>query len=209
MNANTPAPALAAALLLSMLPACFSSPSVTYHTLGVLGPATRVASPACATSLGVGPVSLPDLLSHRGVVSRADDFTVELSATHEWGGRLADELLRALTAGLRRRLPGADVRALPWEASQTPRLQAAVTLERFDGTPGGQAVLRGTWVIQDPGDGRARARGAVALTRPVGGSGARALVQAQSLLVADLADKIVAALGEMCRGGSASQAPAP
>ena len=195
-------------LPLAVLSAC-RGPAVTYHTLGVTGPPKNWAAPPCAASLGVGPLSLPDLLSHRGVIIRTDDFTVEVSPTHEWGGRLGDELLRTLTANLRLRLPGADVQALPWEAAQAPRLQVVVSLERFDGALGGAAVLRGTWVVQDPQSGRALTRGAATLRRAARGKGTRALVEAQSRLVADLADKIVAALGETCRGSGAGLVPSP
>lgn len=186
-------------LALASLSACSGSPAVTYHTLGISRPDVRGGTISCTLSVGVGPVALPDLLSRRGVVTRTDDFTVEVSQTHEWGGRLQDEVSRALTANLRLRLPGADVRALPWEAAQTPQVQVVVALERFDGAPGGRADLRGTWVVQDPRDGRALARGAVALHRFVGG-GPRALVQAQSLLLADLSDRLVAGLAVVCGG---------
>jgi uncharacterized lipoprotein YmbA len=120
---------------------------------------------------------------------------VELSPTHEWGGgKLGDELLRALTRYLRLRLPGMRVVPVPWETAQEPEVQLALAVDRFDGTPGGEAVLRGTWTLQNPADGSAVAAKPFALTQKVDGGDVGDLVRAETQLVARLGDQVVVAL---------------
>lgn len=181
-------------LLAAVLVACFgSSPKMTFHTLGV----DVTAAPRAVSrfkSLGVGPITLPALLEQSGVVLRKDNYTVELSSTHEWGGKLADELLRALTRYLQLRLPGVQVISVPWETAQAPQIQLALSLDRFDGSPGGQAVLMGTWILQNPEDGRSIAVNQVSLKEKVEGDSVHALVEAQAKLVVRLGERVVRGL---------------
>jgi uncharacterized lipoprotein YmbA len=180
-------------LALFALPvACSGSPKTTFHTLGVeRHVATAPGTVSRFKSVGVGPIMLPALLEQPGVVLRKDDYTVELSPTHEWGGKLEDELLRALTRVLRLRLPGVRVVSVPWETAQAPEIQLALSVDRFDGSPGGEAVLQGTWTLQDPADGRSVAVHQVALKQKVEGNDVRDLVQAQAGLVARLGEQVV------------------
>jgi len=178
----------------AVLVACFgSSPKTTFHTLGV----EVTAAPRAVSrfkSLGVGPITLPALLEQSGLVLRKDNYTVELSSTHEWGGKLEDELLRALTRYLQLRLPGVQVMSVPWETAQAPQIQLALSLDRFDGSLGGQAVLMGTWILQNPKDGRSIAVNPVSLKEKVVGDGVRAVVEAQAKLVVRLGERVVRGL---------------
>ena len=185
--------ALCAVLFAALLVACFGSPKTTFHTLGVeVTTAPRAVSRF--KSLGVGPITLPALLEQSGVVLRKDNYTVELSSTHEWGGKLEDELLRALTRYLQLRLPGVRVMSVPWETAQAPQIQLALSLDRFDGSLGGQAVLMGTWILQNPEDGRSIAVNPVSLKEKVVGDGVRAVVEAQARLVVRLGERVVRGL---------------
>ena len=178
-----------------LLTACSSTPT-TYHSLaadtaGVQ--ADRTVSQRIA-SLGVGDVKLPTLLDREGMVLRQNATNLSVSDTHLWGGQLEDEFLAALTQQLQARLPQTRVQTIPWELSQTPQYQVALKIDQFDGVPNGNAVLRGTWQLQQAKDGKLIAAYPIALQRAVTGKTVDAVVQAQSQLVADLAEQVVAAL---------------
>jgi uncharacterized lipoprotein YmbA len=171
---------------------CSSSPTL-YHTLAVDAANVPVATAVSAriSSLGVGPLSLPTLLDREGMVLRKDPQTVEVSDTHQWGGQLQDEFLRSLAQQLRLRLPATRVQIIPWELNQTPRYQVAVTVDQFDGVPGQRAVLRGSWQLQQAGNGKIISNTPINVARNAVGHDITGVVSAQSSLVADLAQQIV------------------
>ncbi|OQX12129.1 MAG: hypothetical protein BWK73_15720 [Thiothrix lacustris] len=176
--------------LLVLLSACSSTPT-QYHTLSTaLGSPVVPVVTASINSVGVGPVTLPTLLDREGMVIRKDATTLEVSDTHLWGGQLEDEFLRTLTQQLQSRLPATRVQSVPWELSQTPQYQVVVKLDQFDGTPGGQAWLRGVWQLQAGADGKIISTAPVMLSRQTPEVGVTGLVKAQSNLLADLADQI-------------------
>lgn len=182
-------------LLAVWLAACSSTPT-TYHSLAVNTAAVQasLAVSQRIASLGVGDVKLPTLLDREGMVLRQNATNLSVSDTHLWGGQLEDEFLAALTQQLQARLPQTRVQTIPWELSQTPQYQIALKIDQFDGVPNGNAVLRGTWQLQQAKDGKWLATYPIALQRAVTGKTVDAIVQAQSQLVADLAEQVVAAL---------------
>lgn len=178
------------------LAAACSNPPTRYYTLAgnsspkptpALLPALSLRIP----SLGVGPVKLPSLLDRNGIVLRQDAHTVTVSDTHLWGGQLEDELLAALARTLQARLPASDVRTVPWEPAQTPLYQITLEVDQFDGTPGHQATLRGTWQLQDGRTAKLLRRANFNLARPVPHNTVAGLVAVQSELVTDLAQHII------------------
>lgn len=175
-----------------LLSACSSEPTV-YHTLSA-APPVRPNVSSHIRSLGVGPIKLPDLLDREGMVIRRNATSAEVSDTHLWGGQLEDEFLAALTQHLQAGLPNTQVLEIPWEVSQTPKYQVVVRLDQFDGTPGQQATLRGLWQLQMGSDGRILYSRPVNLQRKPNSQGVNGLVEAQSLLVADLANQILRGL---------------
>lgn len=181
--------------LCGLLAACSGSTKTVYHTLAAADVAVKVAKPAVAVpSLGVGPVKVPTLLDRRGVVLRKDQYTVEVSELHEWGGELEDEFLTTLAQHLQLRLPDTQVRLVPWELEQTPLYQVTVTVLQFDGMPAGKARLRGRWQLQLAKTGKGVRSSLFDLERPVGADSVDAIVRAQSQLLNELADQMVVGL---------------
>lgn len=173
-----------------ILSACSSAPT-QYHTLSIPSDNVRVVTMVKPIkSVGVGPVTLPTLLDREGMVIRKDATTLEISDTHLWGGQLEDEFLRALAQQLQARLPATRIQTVPWEINQTPQYQVTVKLDQFDGIPGGKVWLRGVWQLQAGRDGEILTSYPMNLTRQTAMAGVTGLVNAQSELLADLADQI-------------------
>ncbi len=186
-------------LVLLFLSACSASKPTLFHTLGSVNAAIQpdLALSKRIPSLGVGPIKLPSLLDREGLVLRRSDFTLNISDKHQWGGQLKDEFMIALTQHLQRRLPKTHIRAIPWELEQTPLYQIVVNVSRFDAMPAKVASLQGDWRIEQAKDGKIVSTGLFDLERPVKGEAISLMVQAQSLLLSDLADQLIAQLASI------------
>lgn len=178
------------------LTACLgASPKISYHTLGAVaaGEVAEIKLKRPVRSLGIGPVYVPTLLDRQGVVLRKDRYTVEVAEFHEWGGELEDEFLGALAQRLQERLPAATaVLTVPWELEQTPQYQVTVHVAQFDGIPGKQAVLKGRWQLQQAKSGKGIRSAKFNFQRGPADDSVAGLVKAQSQLVDDLAQDILA-----------------
>ena len=178
--------------LLALLTACSGSTSTVYHTLSSTStPVKSVKLSKPVPSLGVGPVYLPNLLDRQGVVLRKNEYSLEISELHEWGGELEDEFTGTLVQHLQMRLPESQVRTVPWELEQTPLYQVTVRVAQFDGMPAGKARLRGRWQLQLAKTGKGVRASLFNLERQVGDESVEAIVRAQSHLLSELADHIV------------------
>ncbi len=183
---------LTACGLMALLAACSGSPPVVYHTLSATtAPASVVKLSGGVPSLGVGPVHVPTLLDRQGVVLRKDDYSVEVSELHQWGGELEDEFTGTLAEHLQMRLPETQVRTVPWELEQTPLYQVTITVAQFDGMPAGKARLRGRWQLQHAKTGKGVRASRFNLERQVKDESVESIVRAQSHLLGELAEHIV------------------
>lgn len=180
------------------LVACSGSAPTRFHTLSSADSAVT-PQPELAKrliSLGVGPVKLPSLLDRQGLVLRRSDVSLDVSEQHQWGGLLKEEFLNALAQRLKARLPGVRLLTVPWELEQTPRYQIAINIERFDGTPGEQAVLAGSWRLEQAEDGKILQTQDFRFSEVIGGEAIHLMVQAQSRLLSQLADAMVKQLAQ-------------
>lgn len=190
---------LIASVFLSLsLVACSGSAPTRFHTLGTVDESVipQLELAKRLSSLGVGPLKLPSLLDRQGLVLRRSDVSLDVSEQHQWGGLLKDEFLSALTQRLKARLPGARVLTVPWELEQTPRYQISVNISRFDGAPEGQAVLAGTWRLEQGEDGKILQTQDFRLSEAVSSETMSSMVQAQSRLLSQLADAMVKQLAQ-------------
>lgn len=195
MRINRMARVVVVLALLTLLAACSGSPSTIYHTLSSSTvPAKSVKLSKPIPSLGVGPVQVPSLLDRQGVVLRKDEYSVEVSKLHEWGGELEDEFTSTLAQHLQMRLPDSQVRTVPWELEQTPVYQVTITVAQFDGIPAGKARLRGRWQLQRAKTGKGVHASLFDLEHQVADESVEAIVRAQSRLLSELADHIIEGL---------------
>lgn len=166
---------------------------VVYHTLSTsmtMGTVDEATS-ARVKSIGIGPLKLPSLLDRKGYVIREDDNTVQVRELHEWGGELQDEFLTTLTQQIQNRLPRTRVQRIPWEITQTPQYQVSLVVTQFDGQAGKEAVLLGTWQLQQASDGRIIATYPFQFRTKVVGKTTNDIVKVQTQLVERLAQTIV------------------
>lgn len=190
-------PALAGLLLFQLAGCGKPSPAVTYYNLVPKEPAALTSSPTPSASLavGVGPVSFPESLERAQMAVRIDEQRLKFSEFHRWSGSLAEDFAKVFLEDLSASLPGtARLAIYPWGQYFQPTHRVTIDVRRFDGTPGGEAVLEARWTVSD-GEGKILFGSRKSVIRtPTTGNGFLNLVTAQSESVAELAREIALVL---------------
>lgn len=142
----------------------------------------------------MGPVLIPDYIDRPEIVFQSSPNKFEIPANERWAGSIKKTFTSVLATNLSRKLSLADTRAYPWPPSAFLSHSVTVDVEQFHAQTGGDAILVATWRLYDEAEKRLATQGHVSLSRPLTADGYEAIVQAESLLLADLADRIAAEL---------------
>lgn len=145
---------LSAALLLSLLAACSSSPPLQFFQLRADPPADAAATPALPAATGrwqIGPIQLPEYLDRDSLLLPVGRAGLRALSGQRWAEPLRDALPRVLRMDLAR-LRGADlVWGIPTPAGVGIARQLRVEVQQFDATEDGSAVvLQARWWLLDP-----------------------------------------------------------
>ncbi len=182
---------------IALLTACVGKPSrpSNFYVLSVT-PATALpgVAPGKAPAVGLGPVTLPELLDRPQIVTRSTANRVELAEYHRWGGELEQELVRTLAQNLMQRLATDRISFYPWPAGPAPDYQVSVQVFRFDGAPGERAVLDGVWRLNDGRRGCEQQVRRFHIEQTSEGSEYAGLIAAMSRSLGLLSDEIAAAV---------------
>lgn len=186
-------------LLLALLAGgCGARQPVTYFNLTPIAAERQEAKGGDTTdplSIGVGPVTLPDSLSRAQIASRLDSQRLRYDDFHRWSSPLADDFAEVLLEDLAAQLPTRTTVALfPWGGYFQPTHRVVVQVSLFDGTLGGEVVLKARWTLTDGSAKETMASRHSVITVKVEGEGYEGLVTAQSQAVADLSREIATAL---------------
>jgi uncharacterized protein len=110
---------------------------------------TTSAQSASHLAVGLGPVKLPDYLTHSEVVTRAEPNRLELSATDRWAEPLDESFRRVLARNLSTLLGTDQVMPFPWDPSVALDYKIEVTVEHFERDGSGGTQLAASWIIRD------------------------------------------------------------
>jgi uncharacterized lipoprotein YmbA len=172
-----------------LLAGCIGNPTKPseFYVLGTYpGTPVNAALAQDAVSIGLGPLSLPEIYDRPQIVTRGEANRITLAEFDRWGGDLDKELARALAANLMTRLNTDRVVPFPWSRRYDPDFQVTVRLFRFDGVLGSNAALEGIWRILDAHKGCELVADRFSITEETDGPGYPALVSAMSRAVAAL-----------------------
>ncbi len=176
-----------------LLAGCLGNPSKPseFYVLST-HPGTPVNSTLAedAVSLGLGPLTLPEIYDRPQIVTRSEDNRITLEEFHRWGGDLNKDLGRALAGNLMSRLNTDRIVPYPWSRRYDPDFQVTVRLFRFDGVLGENASLEGIWRVLDTNKGCELAANRFTFVEETDGPGYPALVSAMSRAVAALSQDI-------------------
>ncbi len=156
-------------------------------------PGTPVSSRASSTeplSVGLGPVTLPDIFDRPQIVTRPQSNRLEMAEFDRWGGDLNRDLSRVLAQDLMSRLNTDSILLHPWSSRSNPDFQVAVQVFSFDGDVGKVAKLEGIWRLMDGTKGCELAAHHFSINETPTGSGYPEFVSAMSRTVANLSQEI-------------------
>lgn len=180
----------------AMLAACGTPPSRFYHLNAAAPDAAQPRSgEGQRRVIGLDGVEIPGYLDRPELVLRAPGNRLVVMEFDRWGGPIDEMVTRTLLRNLEADLPGAEVVGLPLQRDFPLSQVVEVTLDRFDATEGGPAVLEARWRVFDQGGDRLRRLGHTAVQEPVAeAADPGAVADALSRTLARLAQDIASAL---------------
>jgi hypothetical protein len=87
-------------------------------------------------------------------------------------------------------LPGTEILKFPWPVTIPVTYQVTMDVTQFDGTPGGDVILKARWGVLGEDGKRVLANKQSELNEPVGGDTITEMVSAQSRLLEKLCREI-------------------
>lgn len=156
-----------------------------------------VALPVAVTTVGVGPVRMPDALDRPQIVTRSSRYRLGISEFDRWGGSLRDTFPRTLAENLSEMLSPVPVAVLPWSGMPRPSHRVVMDVRRFDGEWGGRLVLVVNWAILNSRAGDPLLTRRSRIEEKIASDTFSDYVAAQSRAVAALSREIAAALAAL------------
>ena len=167
------------------IPLIGPSTEVHYYVLDAPVPTHGTMRSSC---IGVLPVSLPGYLSRPQLVVRErDSVNISIRDFDRWG----EELSRGVSRVLCNALSAQGFSAVPLRTGTQVDSKLMLDIRRFDGPLEGDVVLDAVWTLQK--NKTVLASGHFVTTRPSGRT-LKSMVEAQSLLIQDLAKDIACSL---------------
>jgi uncharacterized protein len=183
-----------AAALLLMVAGCSQSAPTEFYTLsGMQLPPSGLSAPR--TTVGVGPVTLPDYLDRPQIVTRASGNRVILASFHSWIEPVNGMFTRVLVQNLSTLLASDNVVSLPQRRPMALDYQVEVDVSRFDADSAGRAVLDARWRVFGKGGEQLIEDGRSTMVEPaVDPQDYEAIVASMSKALADLSSAIASVI---------------
>ncbi|WP_206999183.1 PqiC family protein [Trinickia mobilis] len=193
------------------LAACSSPPS-RFYTLGAGGAPVGASAPAAASPapanpallIEVPPIDVPSQVARNQIVVRSNGSQVDVLEQERWASLPGDEIRRALSGDLTRRLGTIDVSGSPYPGG-VPVYRISVNVQRFESWPGSQAVLEAVWSVRAVGT-RSVLTCRTLAAEPVG-PGIDALVDGHRRAVDQMSDEIATGVRALATARPARETP--
>jgi uncharacterized protein len=183
-------------ICLLLLVGCATSPPSRYYVLSPLAEGKALSGDGC-TSVGIGPINLPEYVNRMQVVTRATADELLGSQFELWAEPLSESVPRIIAENLSRLLCTKEIVLYPWASSKAPDYRVEMEIVRIDGALGGTVSLEAWWRVSNGGDRKTLIARKASYQEPTTGGDYKALVQAQSRALAALSRDIAAALKEL------------
>jgi uncharacterized lipoprotein YmbA len=127
-----------------------TSPRSNYYLLsGVKNDATIdiVETIKGGLILGIGPISLPEYVDRRQVVTRTSQNEITFSEFQRWAEPLLNNFSRVFKENLALLVKTDDIFMYPWPHNMALEYIITADVIRFDAVPGDKAVLEVRWLL--------------------------------------------------------------
>jgi hypothetical protein len=179
------------ASLMMCLAGCGSSPKTHFYVLNAEHvSASLLDKKAKAVGVGVWSVNLPKLLNRPEIVTRSDQYTIELADFHQWAGGLGNNMTRLIASELGRCLQTERVVISPWSSYRKNDYQVKIHIDRFDGELGKEIVLSGAWSLLNSEGNKELTREAFTYKLQANGKSYSDMAAALSKLTVQLSEQI-------------------
>jgi len=179
----------------ALLTACASTPT-NFYTLEAQSrpPVVTGTSSAKKTLIGIGPLTLPALLDRKGIVTRAENNTVQIAEFDQWAAPLQNNVIAVLSKNVAALQPDAIVRAYPWSVYGNVDYRVIIDITRFDTQLGKSANLEASWAIMEEKNHTIVGNGQTKLQQPLNDPSYNSAAQGLSKLLSDLSQQLSMAL---------------
>ena len=136
-------------ILLAILAAtagCAKGPPPDFYVLHAPASISIVGAER-GVAVGVGPIELPAHLNRSQIVTRATDYQLDLSESHQWAEPLKDSVSRVIAVNLSSMLESNRVFVIPRRQKVSLDFQISIDIARFDGRLGEAAALGARWTL--------------------------------------------------------------
>jgi uncharacterized lipoprotein YmbA len=172
---------------------CGSSPATRFYSLVSLRNGegrSAIENAGHRRVIVVGPVELADYLDRPEIVERRDATRIILFEFDQWAGSLQGNLARVLADNLAVLLDPADFLVLPWEQTDRYDGRIQIVVTRLETTGRGSVRVSALWTLFGRERGKILSVGKAVIHGPVKGGGTAGVVEAMSLVLAELSRRI-------------------
>jgi len=179
----------------ALLTACASTPT-NFYTLESQSrpPVVTTTTGATKPLIGIGPLSLPALLDRRGIVTRAENNSVQIAEFDQWAAPLQNNVLAVLSKNVATLQPNAIVRAYPWSVYGNVDYRVIIDISRFDTQLGKFANLEASWAIMEEKNHTIISNGQTKLQQRLNDASYNSAAQGLSKLLSEFSQQLSLAL---------------
>ena len=179
----------------ALLSACASTPT-NFYTLESQSrpPAVTTIASAKKLLIGIGPLTLPALLDRKGIVTRAENNSVQIAEFDQWAAPLQNNVIAVLSKNVATLQPNAIVRAYPWSVYGNVDYRVIIDITRFDTQLGKSANLEASWAIMEEKNHTIISNGQTKLQQPLNDASYNSAAQGLSKLLSELSQQLSLAL---------------
>lgn len=145
-------------------------------------------------SIGLGPISLPDVLDRPQIVTRVNTNQLNLADFNHWAGELEKNVYRVLQQNLMALLETNRVAPYPWPRYRKLDYQISLQVLQFDGRLGEKVQLQGLWTLLSHDGEKELLVERYDIQLPINGEGYEALAATQSKALNQLSKQIAQGL---------------
>ena len=180
-------------VLAGTLAACGSTPQSDYYMLTANATGVPTGS---SPRLGVGPVTIPDYLETRKIVTNRNAHLLKLAEYDRWAEPLDAGVTRVVAVNLASLMNTGSVAIFPWRRDSIPEYAVRVAVVQF-AAQGKEALLVAEWAITRPAEGKSLAGGITQLTAVLAGGEPEHVAAAYSDLLLQFSQQVAEALKEI------------
>lgn len=184
-------------ILCCLLSACQSSPRKNFYVLTASEAEQRNPTEDITQVIGIGPIEIAEYLDRIHIVYQADSGNLVMAENDYWAEPLDKGIARVIALNLTQRDASRSFVSFPWRRDSKPHYSLRLQMHSLNASAG-NAQINASWELVDNVK-KIKLRQRHFIRSTPAGSGTRALAEAYSKLLAELAEEMDQALLQTSR----------